>query len=280
MGRVVQPGGKSGKICVRYTARRKYGLLTAAQHMRVVGKSLQGVAAELKVCALLLSRWEVQKVGKMDPRDKLFKSKKKANVAGLISQLEVIKEPLLHYVFEMRERGIVVNTFTVTLRVSYLLPEICEKSFTTRCSAVKHWLVAHLMRYQMGTHTLQRAPAKVESEALNHMAYMRRIVLSSNRDRCFILNMDQTPVYFLMSAKCTLEVIEKKTIHICTSTDDTKRATVVVTIAADGTLLPSMVVFKGQPKGRIVRTEFSSYPTMNMYRCQANAWMDKAVMVV
>jgi hypothetical protein len=38
-----------------------------------------------------------------------------------------------------------------------------------------------------------------------------------------------------------------------------------------------MVVFKGQPKGRIARTEFSLYPTTNMYRCQANAWMDKAV---
>jgi hypothetical protein len=52
-----------------------------------------------------------------------------------------------------------------------------------------------------------------------------------------------------------------------------------VTIAADGMLLPSMVVFKGQPKGRIARKEFSSYPTTNIYRCQANAWMDKAVMV-
>jgi hypothetical protein len=54
---------------------------------------------------------------------------------------------------------------------------------------------------------------------------------------------------------------------------------VAVTIAADGMLLPSMVVFRGQPKGRIARSEFSSYPTTNMYRCQANAWMDEAVMV-
>jgi hypothetical protein len=237
MGRVVQPGGKSGKICLRYTARRKYGLLTAARRMHVEGKLLQGIVAELKVCGLLLSRWEVQKVGEIDPRNKLFKSKKKANVAGLLSQLEVIEEPLLHYVFEMRKRGIVVNTFTVTLRVSYLSPEFREKLFTAQCSTVKRWLVAHSMRYQMGTHTLQCAPAEVESKALNHMAYMHRIILGSNRNRRFILNMDQTPVYFLMSTKRTLEVIGKKTIHICTSTNDTKRATMAVTIAADGTLL-------------------------------------------
>ncbi len=50
----------------------------------------------------------------------------------------------------------------------------------------------------------------------------------------FILNMDQTPVFFCMTRKKTLEVIGVKTVHIRTSTNDTKRATVAVTIAADG----------------------------------------------
>ena len=87
------------------------------------------------------------------------------------------------------------------MRASFLFPGFHEKSFTTRCSAVKHWLVAHSMRYRMGTHTSQRPPAEVASEALNYMVYMHRIVTGSNRDRHFILNMDQTPVYFAMSAK-------------------------------------------------------------------------------
>jgi hypothetical protein len=111
------------------------------------------------------------------------------------------------------------------------------------------------------------------------MVYMRRIVEGSSRDRHFILNMDQTPVYFAMSAKRTLEAIGTKTIHIRTTAEETKRATVAVTIAADGTLLPSMIVFKGAPKGRIAKFEFASYPTTNHYRCQENAWMDEAVMV-
>jgi hypothetical protein len=53
----------------------------------------------------------------------------------------------------------------------------------------------------------------------------------------------------------------------------------VVTIVADGMVLPSMVIFKGSPKGRIATREFSSYLTTSMYRCQENAWMDKAVMI-
>jgi hypothetical protein len=62
----------------------------------------------------------------------------------------------------------------------------------------------------MDTHTGQRPPAKVKSKARKYMVYMRRIVLGGNRGRRFILNMDQTPVYFPMCAKRMLEVIGKK----------------------------------------------------------------------
>ena len=48
-----------------------------------------------------------------------------------------------------------------------------------------------------------------------------------------------------MNAKHTVELIEKKTIHIRMLTDDTKRVTVAVRICANGTLLPLMLVYKG-----------------------------------
>ena len=64
-------------------------------------------------------------------------------------------------------------------------------------------------------------------------------------------------------------------------TDDTKRVTVAVTICADATLLPLVLVFKGQPKGRIVKKEFPSgiYPEGHFYHCQPAAWMDETVMI-
>ena len=84
-----------------------------------------------------------------------------------------------------------------------------------------------------------------------------------------------------MNAKRTFEVIGKKTVHICTLTNDTKRVTVAVTITADGTLLPLMLVFKGMPNGRIVMKEFPffDYPKTHFYKCQDAAWMDKVVMI-
>ena len=53
-----------------------------------------------------------------------------------------------------------------------------------------------------------------------------------------------------------------------------------MTITADGTLLPSFLVFKGKPSGRIATKEFPSgvYPDGHFYKCQDNAWMDEEVM--
>jgi hypothetical protein len=193
--------------------------------------------------------------------------------------LKAIEDGLLHYIFKKREQGIKIKVFTVVLRASFMLPEFRKKSFTVRCSCVKRFMHAHSFSYRMGTHTSQRPPVEVESKAFDFMRFMRIIVSGGNRDRRFIINMDQTPVYFLMSSKRTLEVIEKKTIHICTSTNDTKRVTMAVTITVDGTLLPSTLVFKGKPDGRISKKEFSTYPKTHFYKCQEAAWMDEEVMI-
>jgi hypothetical protein len=102
---------------------------------------------------------------------------------------------------------------------------------------------------------------------------------TSNCDWHYILNMDQMPVYFLMNAKRTLELIREKMVHIRTSSDDTKRVTVAVMIAADWTVLPLMLICKGQPSRKIAMTEFATYPATHRYQCQANAWMGEVCMI-
>jgi hypothetical protein len=84
----------------------------------------------------------------------------------------------------------------------------------------------HLLVYHMGTHQTQHKPNKVATEALDYMNLIRALLMGPHRNRCFILNMDQTPVYFCMTQKKTLEVVGVKTVHIHMSTSDTKRATV------------------------------------------------------
>jgi hypothetical protein len=204
---------------------------------------------------------------------------KKSVCTGPISQLKEIEEPLLRFIFEMREQGMAVSHFMVVVKASSLSDDFAAKSESAQFSAVRRFVSAHSLVYRMGTHEAQRDPEEVRGEAMEYMNSVRSIVEESHRDRRFILNMDQTPVYFSMCPKKTLEVVGKSTIHIRSSTNDTKRATVAVTIAADGTVLPAAVIFKGKPGGRIEQREFATYPPNNQYHCQDAAWMDEAVML-
>ena len=167
----------------------------------------------------------------------------------------------------------------VLIKASSLSAEFKAKTLEARYSAVRRFIRAHSFVYRMGTHVAQRDPEEVRTEASDYMNSVRPLVEGPHRDKRFILNMDQTPVYFSMCPKKTLEIVGVSTVHIRSSTSDTKRATVAVTIAADGTVLPAVVVFKGKPGGRIETKEFSTYPPNNQYHCQDAAWMDETVML-
>jgi len=247
--------------------------------MEEEGVSLRRAAERLQVAHSLLAKWQQQQAADDDPILAMLKSKKKANLPGPIGQLKPIENILLQFVFEQREQGINVSILSIVVKASSLSPIFNEKHFTARTSAVKRFVRAHSLVYRMGTHESQRKPDEVAAEASDYMGVMRQICKGPHRDWRFILNMDQTPVYFTMNAKQTLEMIGVKTVHIRTSTNDTKRATVAVTITGSGAVLPSMVIFKGKPNGRIAKTEFSDYPTTHRWRCQDNAWMDEGVMI-
>ena len=56
-----------------------------------------------------------------------------------------------------------------------------------------------------------------------------------------------------------------------------KTGPLAVTVCADGTKLPPMLIFKGKQKSRLL--QMTMYPTGCEYFCQENAWMDKGAMI-
>ncbi len=170
-----------------------------------------------------LSKWAAQKIDEINPLDVLFKKKKKAFHPGPLNQLKMIEEPLLCYIFELWEQGLTINTFVIALKESHISTKFYKKSFTARCSAVKQFCYAHSITYQMCMHMSQHPSAENKSQALDYMQFMCQIVLGNSCNRRFLLNMDQTPFYFLMNAKRTLDLIKKQMVHIHTSSDNTKR---------------------------------------------------------
>jgi hypothetical protein len=140
----------------------------------------------------------------------MLKTKKKAIHPGPLSQLKLLEEALLRYIFKKRKQGIKISTLAIVVVASNLSTEFGKKNFVARCSTFKHFVKAHSLVYQMGTHLCQRTPEEVETETSNCMRLICPLLFGPHRDRRFILNMDQMPVYFLMSTKRTLDVVGKK----------------------------------------------------------------------
>ena len=144
MPRVVHDGGFSGRMRRRYTLRQSRGILAMARHMQhAEGISLRSAALRLGVAQSLLSRWNRQYSEICD----IALLRKKSVCLGPLSQLKPIEDPLLRFIFEMREQGMAVSTLMVAIKASQLSPEFAAKTVIARRSAVKRFLCAHSLVY-------------------------------------------------------------------------------------------------------------------------------------
>ena len=97
----------------------------------------------------------------------------------------------------------------------------------------------------------------------------------------FVINMDQTPVYYSMHPTRTLELSGRRTITIRSSSQGSTRATISVSVLASGGFLTPMLTFKGRKNGRIATKELPQNPQRDrmVLNCQENAWVDKEIML-
>jgi hypothetical protein len=92
-----------------------------------------------------------------------------------------------------------------------------------------------------------------------------------------VLNMEQTLIPLLYHANAPRKK-GTKTIHVRSSTTDTKQATLTAAVTGSGKLLTLMLIFKGKSDGRIATSEFRTYLDDGIYACWPKAWMDENMM--
>jgi hypothetical protein len=137
----------------------------------------------------------------------------------------------------------------------------------------------NLIVHRLGTKMSQGPPAEAIQETTEFQQFIRPMLIRPECNLHFIINMDQTLVYFLMHPTRTLDVLGKKTVAIWTTTNNTKRATIALTITAAGDQLVPMVVYKGMETTHIKKYKLALHDPTCIYKTQANAWMDKRVML-
>ncbi len=166
---------------------------------------------------------------------------------GPQSMLSLIKDDLMRFVFETRERGIQVSTRMIRQEASRILPNFREKTIVAKDAAVLRFVKRAGLSLRTATHTAQKHFLETEEESKHFIAFIKAKI--ADKDPCDVLNMDQTPIPFSFHSNKTLENKGARTIHVRASTTDTKRVTLAVCLEASGRMLSPLLIFKGARKG-------------------------------
>jgi hypothetical protein len=91
-----------------------------------------------------------------------------------------------------------------------------------------------------------------------------------------IVNIDETNIYFDMTANKTLEIHATRSVP-AKGTGCSNRCTVLLGCTMDGKMLPPFIVFVGKKTGRIVREWMgeTEFPKSCFYTVQDKGWIDK-----
>lgn len=190
---------------------------------------------------------------------------------------------LLEWITLKRDYGDPV-CYTMLRRVlGQLDADFRVKSANAQRKVISRWAIRNVYVYRVTTHTAQRPPGEVMEEARQFVldtAPRLAVSFHGRRDKDYIINMDQTPVFFSFGSKRTLEKMGSRSVCVrgATHIGSTSRATSFLSVTASGRMLMSLIVFKGTPDGLIAR-ELRNYPAGAAYQTQIKAWCDKRVML-
>ena len=265
----------------QFTISQKVSMIETLESQRENGKSHRSVARDLGVDASQLRRWKKQ-VAKLKELLKRMEGRRLNTTAksvhnGRKSCLNNIEDDLLMFILENRQQGMSVSIRMVTTKASQLDGNFRRKTARAKDQAIRRFVASHGLVHRVHTHQSQRSMNEVRAEAQDWIQQIRARLAGDHRDHRFIINMDQTPIFFSMLPRTTLNASGARTVNVRTSTSSTMRVTAAVTVTADGGLLPSMLIFKGKKGGRIQR-EFAQYNQGGIYDVQEKAWMDEPIM--
>ncbi len=156
-------------------------------------------------------------------------------------------EELVEWILIRRDCHLPVSTELVKGKALGLI-----RTHNPAFKASKGWLEKFMTRNGLSlrakTSISQKLPAQLERKIESFMTKVRALRAKHQYPLELILNMDETPMYFDMLPQYTLNKKGAREAPIRSSGADKKRLTLAVTCVGNGTLLPSLAIFKGKRK--------------------------------
>jgi hypothetical protein len=241
----------------------KVAVAKAWQEAKATGSNLSAYSRGCGVQPSQVKKW-VKDLKTLEKLEKYGGAAHFSTNLGRPSSLSQYKGKLFQWLFELRQKG---------MPVTY---HMFAKIEMTRYCIVRRFLRSSGIVMRVATHAAQKAPQFAVDEAQTFLSHVRRALAAPNRDQRFIINMDQTPIYFSMEPKSTLAL--KETVNTRKSTSSTVRVTVAVAVTASGETLPWLLVFKGEPGKTIEKQMQKDGDDRLLYYAQGKAWMSEFVL--
>lgn len=223
-----------GKRRTTISIKDKIILATRVREIRTSdrpGQTIRGLARENNVQPVQLRKWERQ-LDLLLQRSPTNKFSLRTGRPGL---LEPIKDDLLLWLSNLRQDGVPVSIKMVALHAIDLNPEFGAKSISAQYQAVRRLLRSNGYSIRASTRVGQASAAQTRGIATQFMGHVRALVSLPNRAKQWILNMDQTAVFFSMVPRTTLHRRGGRTVGIRNTANGANRITVSLAVTAGGT---------------------------------------------
>ena len=158
--------------------------------------------------------------------------------------LEVEKD-ILSWLLELRDLHVPVSILTLQEKAKRVVRPH-NPTFNASRGWVEKFFARHRLSLLNRTSVSEKLPKQLEGSITKFYEDAGRYMLIGTYPRSLVANMDETPAFFDMiptksicktgSRECIVGTTGKEKIHV----------TVVLSAAADGTMLPSMLIFKGK----------------------------------
>jgi hypothetical protein len=264
-----------------YSNREKALVLSLVEEkMRDEKISLARAASDISIPLSSIYRWRLDANLPDLSTDASDIAEKNKNHQGPEGFLDDVKEELIAFITEWRDRGLPVSRFAVLQKATQCKPQFAEKTLSARYMCISRFLHHNNLVHRIATHTSQKPPEVACEDARSYMRLVRPMLVGRTRDPKFTINMDQTNQFYGSSPKSTINVRGQRTVNMRKGADDSKRCTVALTVTAAGQFLTPYIVYKGVEGGTIDTRELpTKHPSGAVYTVQKKAWFDERVML-
>jgi hypothetical protein len=207
------------------------------------GLTVRKVSSVTGISRKQLREWEKKKA------DLLLKSPSPTSNrlpgAGRKRKYAAVEEKVFDWVLERRRKKRVVSNASLKSKFQELQRGLGIQKRVTN-GYIASFKEAFGLAYRKPTHTAQENCFKDAAQIHTIFSYLCRLNEAKDNYRPGRrYNMDESPFYYEMLEKMTLELIGSKSVDLLGTGADKSRFTAVITVRDDGYLLPIMVILKG-----------------------------------